>query len=109
MMNAQLSGDFTHIIQANSGMQIWQEAFLNKVEQKGLVLDTIDSVQKQHHGCFVIWTEAPGHIRLHDTTIWNEPNSVSVHVDLNELNLFLVYITMVTQSICNYLILSLTV
>lgn len=58
-----------HIIHADGCLKIWQETFLKEVEQEVLVLDTIDSVQKQHHGCLVIWTEAPGHVRLHHATI----------------------------------------
>ena len=61
--------------------EICQEAFLKEEEQKALVLDTIDSVQKQHHGRLVIWTETPGHVRLHHATICNKAIKISFYED----------------------------
>lgn len=59
----------TDRVQGGGGPQVWQEAHLQQVEKEVLVLDSINPVQKQHHGRLVVRTEPSRHIRLHHRTI----------------------------------------
>lgn len=73
--------DDTHSVQRGSSSQVWQEANLQQVQQKVLVFNPINSVQKQHHGCFMVRAETSGHVGLHHQPVYSgkDPENINKH------------------------------
>lgn len=67
--NQLLRGHVTHRVQWGGGSEVRQETHFQQVQEEVLVLDAVNPVQKQNHGCFVIRTEPRWHIRLDHGTV----------------------------------------
>lgn len=60
---------FSHRIQRSCSSHVRQEANLKHMKQEVLVINTVHSVEEEHHGGLVVWHKTGRHLGLNNLAI----------------------------------------